>query len=218
MSVMAAQLAFSRRAGLVGLLVVALAGIGAWAGPQARAAEEIDLAGTARVTLGINNYCNLGSSAPQRAGTKTFDFPVRVSVSGPMQAGGVREPNPLHLFIGTGSQGPEGSFALVSAHTVATGSGDLLLTYWKLGYDTDTGALTGKLTDSHTREAAAANILFITKDLVGCRPELGTIPFMAAMGNGSELQGTLSRSAAQIRVVGRSVDGLFDYQIDIRAS
>lgn len=211
--------AHRRRSIVVVVMVAVLVAVGWFAGPQARAAAvPIMLNGTATITLGVNNYCDFTSSSPRRVGTKKFQYPVTVSVDEPRRGGGVEEPNPVHVFVGTSGQGSEGTFTLTTADSFATSGGDVLLTYWDIAYDSAGGAVSGTLTDTHVQEAAAANMLFVTQDLVPCRSELGQIPFIAAMGEGTALRGTIDSGDAAIQIVGRSIDGLFDYQIDIRAS
>lgn len=140
--------------------------------------------------------------------TLTISAPVRDSDGG-------GESNPIHLTLGTDRQDAEGSFLASSVQrfrTPDTGR-ELTLVYWQLSYDNNTGHVVGTLVDNHLREVAALNTLGVTKDLVDCRPELGSTPFVAAMDKGTKLQGQLSRNGGQIDLAGSSVDRLFDFRI-----
>ena len=65
-----------------------------------------------------------------------------------------------------------------------------------------------------SQEALAYNGLTVAQTLIPCRPNMGTIPMIAAMAEGTQLQGSLTRSGAAFTVAGRSTDGLYEFRIE----
>ncbi|SDT82229.1 hypothetical protein SAMN05216371_7040 [Streptomyces sp. TLI_053] len=173
--------------------------------------------GTARVTVQLYDYCSL-DGARRPAGSQTYSMATTLSVERPREAGGQRESNPFALVISVGPPGQTGAVGLGTSVAVATGSGQLLLTYWKLSWDS--GTLRGQLTDNHVREAAALNLINWATLLVPCRPELGTLPggMPHSVAVGASLSGKLTATSTSLTAKGASDDGLVEFTFEFSGS
>jgi hypothetical protein len=192
---------------------VALGLVGA--GTASAAGDEFVYNGTAEITVAQYGYCGF-SSEPAPIGQRSFTAPVTLVVGDPAaDSDGGAEQNPVHFTVQTDQQGPTGAWSVTTglvATTPDTGR-DLAVQYWTNEYDPETGRLAGRLTNDHKEEALAYNLVNVEQLLVPCRPELGTIPMVAAMGEGTELAGTLDADQASIEIAGVSSDGLTQYHI-----
>ncbi|MEK2493216.1 hypothetical protein WN990_27045 [Kitasatospora purpeofusca] len=173
--------------------------------------------GTTRVTVQLYDYCSPnGSRRP--AGSQTYSMPTSLTVERPREAGGLRENNPFALVLSVGQPSQTGAFTLGTSVAVAASSGQLLLTYWKLSWDS--GALRGQLTDNHVREAAALNLVNWATLLVPCRPELGTLPggMPHSVAVGASLSGKLTATTTSLTAKGASDDGLVEFAFEFSGS
>ncbi len=199
------------------LLLTATTALGLALTGSASAAEEEELVytGQAEITVAQFGYCGF-SSEPAPIGQRSFTAPVTLVVADQAaDSDGGAEQNPVHFTFQTDQQGPTGAWSITTglvATTPTTGR-DLAVQYWTDEYDPATGRLTARLTDDHVEESLAYNLVNVEQLLVPCRPELGTIPMVAAMGEGSELVGTLDTDEAAIEVKGVSSDQLTQYHI-----
>jgi hypothetical protein len=187
----------------------------ALAGSASAAEGELVYAGQAEITVAQYGYCGF-SSEPAPIGQRTFTAPVTLVVADPAaDSDGGAEQNPVHFTLQTDQQGPTGAWSITTglvATTPTTGR-DLAVQYWTDEYDPASGRLAARLTDDHVEEALAYNLVNVEQLLVPCRPELGTIPMVAAMGEGSELAGTLDTDGASLEISGVSSDQLTQYHI-----
>ncbi|CAN3978754.1 hypothetical protein [Kitasatospora purpeofusca] len=173
--------------------------------------------GTTRVTVQLYDYCS-PNGARRPAGSQTYSMPTSLTVERPREAGGLRENNPFALVLSVGQPSQTGAFTLGTSVTVAAGSGQLLLTYWKLSWDS--GTLRGQLTDNHVREAAALNLVNWATLLVPCRPELGTLPggMPHSVAVGASLSGKLTATSTSLTAKGASDDGLVEFAFEFSGS
>ncbi len=70
------------------------------------------------------------------------------------------------------------------------------------------------LQEDDAEEALAYNGLTVAQMLIPCRPNTGTIPMIAAMAEGTQLRGSMTRAGAAFTVAGRSTDGLYEFRIE----
>lgn len=172
--------------------------------PALPARAEATLQGTATLTVITYDFCGPGGQR-RAADRSTYQLPAHVAIAAP----GPGDTNPFAFFLAAGPAGGLGSIELHSALVATATSGRLLLTYWRLGSDGTN--ISGVLADPHEREAAAANLFNAAQLLVPCRPELGALPpWPRALAAGSQLQGRVADSHADISVAGSTTDGLTD--------
>lgn len=181
----------------------------------ASAAGEMVWSGVSTVTITSYDYCD-PSGGRRPIGQRSWTSPSTLTVSAPVQdSSGAGEQNPFHLTLATERQDVEGTYLVSSGHVATTPETgrDVALTYWSLGYDDATQQIAGTLVSDHVEEAAAINLLGVTQQLVPCRPELGTIPFVAAMAEGTRLAGALAPEAGVVEITGTSTNGLYDFHV-----
>ncbi|WP_306193097.1 hypothetical protein [Streptomyces sp. MK5] len=178
-------------------------------------------AGTAEVTIGYYDYCDLSTTQRRHYDTRTASMPVTLVITPPQQdTGGVSDPNPFTFQLATDQQGGEGTFGLQSAFygTMQEGSGrDVLLVYWTIQQNTDTGEVTAELTDSHRAEGAAFNLIFSQGNGQPCDITSG----VAALGDGKDsrdyktsMRGKIDANRAQLHVEGTSWNGNRDLVVN----
>jgi hypothetical protein len=94
-------------------------------------------------------------------------FPASAILSAPLEHGGDTEQNPFSFSLDVGYETAglpvEGSFWLRSAMGLYTPETKrpLLVEYWVLDYDEETGELVGELVDTHSDLGAAFNYLWV---------------------------------------------------------
>ncbi|MFD5557003.1 hypothetical protein ACFWIA_24585 [Streptomyces sp. NPDC127068] len=171
--------------------------------------------GTAKVSVDVYDHCGAGG-ARRLADSRTYSLPGTLSLSRPRTGGGFTEDNPFSLVLAVGQPSDTGALSMWSA-AVSTTSGqdltgnprdpNLLLTYWDL--DWSAGQLSGRLTDPHTREAVALNLVNWPTPLAACRPELGQLPggHPHALGAGTTLGGRLDTGGLSLTAQGSTQSG-----------
>lgn len=184
-------------------------------------AGRVVYSGPAQVRVEYYDYCDLSSTNRRHYDSRSADMPVTLVINDPSQdSSGNREPNPFFFSLATDSQGEEGTFGLQSALAgkMEAGSGrDVLLVYWEIQYDEDTGEFSGELTDSHRKEAAASNLLFSQGNGQPCDVSSGVL----ALGDGKDnpdfrtvMKGRISDRTVQVHVEGISWNGNRDLVVD----
>jgi hypothetical protein len=117
---------------------------------------------------------------------------------------GGAEQNLLHFTLQTDQQAATGAWSVTTGLVATTPdtARHLAVQYWTETYDPSTGHLAATLTEDHVEEALAYNLVGIEQLIVPCQPQVGTIPTVAAMGEGSRPAGTLDpprdRSASTV--------------------
>ncbi|MFF2021319.1 hypothetical protein ACFVW2_05845 [Streptomyces sp. NPDC058171] len=171
--------------------------------------------GTAKVSVDVYDHCGAGG-ARRLADSRTYSLPGTLSLSRPRTGGGFTEDNPFSLVLAVGQPSETGAMSMWSA-AVSTTSGqdltgnprdpNLLLTYWDL--DWSAGRLNGRLTDPHTQEAVALNLVNWPTPLAACRPELGQLPggHPHALGAGTTLSGRLDTGGLSLTARGSTQSG-----------
>lgn len=169
--------------------------------------------GTAKVALNVYDYCGSGNSR-RLAGSRTYAMPATLDFGKPMQGGGPTEGNPFSLALSVGDPSQQGAMTFKSAQAYNVSSGQALLTYWKLQWDGS--KIEGSLTDDHTREAAALNLVNWPTPLVPCRPELGPLPngYPHPMSTGTAIAGQVTKSSAALAAKGSTGDLDFELQFN----
>jgi hypothetical protein len=178
-------------------------------------AAETIYSGRADVTIGYADaFGNL-------KGRQAFNYAVDVTVDAPARSGRIVERNPIHLVVAPSDDrqaGQNGVITIWSAMPLTDPKDGVqfLLQYWTLTLDAT--MLEGRLSNTHTAEAAALNLLNDIDELVPGRPELGMIPRVAALARGCTLRGTLTRSSIDIEIRGNVTDQSRPFIMRVRAS
>ncbi|MDL2081754.1 hypothetical protein QNN03_35550 [Streptomyces sp. GXMU-J15] len=182
--------------------------------------------GTASVTVGVYDYCTTDGSR-RFAQSETYSLDATLDLGEPRGGGGETEANPFSLLLAVGQPSEAGALSFWSS-AVGTGSAqdlagnprdpDLLLTYWELEWSD--GQLSGVLTDPHTEEAVALNLLNWPSPLVACRPEFGDMPggFPHAVAEGTTLDGTVDADSASLTAQGSTGDGQLEFRFEFSGS
>jgi hypothetical protein len=187
------------------LTAVLVAGGLLGAGGASAAIGQVTYTGTATVTVDFYDYCGANASLAF-VRTQQYSYPTTLVVADPPNG----DSNPISISLASDQQGGDGQFGVTSVLPTA----GLTLGYWSLAYNSDTGAISGTLTNTHEAEAAATNLLFSTTPLIPCR-DLGSIPNAFSMAEGSTLSGTISTGGAALTVTGRSSDALRAFRVDV---
>jgi hypothetical protein len=185
-----------------------------------------EYSGTAEISVDVYDYCG-GDGSRRLADTRTYSMAGTLSLSRPRTGGGESEDNPFSLVLGVGQPSEAGAVSFWSAAVSTVSSQDLagnprdpnlLLTYWDLDW-TD-GRLSGRLTDPHTEEAVALNLLNWPTAAVACRPEFGELPgaYPHALGTGTTLDGQLGSGSASLTAEGGTSDGQLEFRFDFSGS
>ncbi|MCX5367155.1 hypothetical protein OG864_51745 [Streptomyces sp. NBC_00124] len=178
--------------------------------------------GTAQVTVDVYDYCSTDGSR-RFADTKTYSMNATLDLSRPRTGEGGTETNPFSLLLAVGQPSEAGAVSFWSS-AVSTGSSqdlagnprdpNLLLTYWELAWDD--GELSGRLTDPHTEQAVALNLLNWPSLLVPCRSDLGELPggYPHAVAEGTTLDGEVEGGSANLTAQGSTGDGQLEFRFD----
>lgn len=132
---------------------------------------------------------------------KNYTYPVFVFLNPPLTKDGVTEANPFNLQIypdRSSNPDEEGHLDISSALFIIGPSGEVLLQYWNITLVN--GQIGGILTETHTAESAAANLVWAWDDIAGI---IMTMPFPVATG--AVMTGTLSDNSIEINITGESV-------------
>ena len=162
-------------------------------------------------TVSATNACgrNLGTQTTRIPSTIWIQAPLRnVPASPGLPAPVGADDNPLNLKLhqSTTAAGiAPGAISLGSALLFNSTSPSVILRYWGLGFDGT--SLTGTLVEDHREEAAAFNLLAISDELVPCRPELGIIPNVVPLREGTRLSGTVTATEVRLRIEGNVLRG-----------
>ena len=159
--------------------------------------------------------------------TETTQVPSRVTVRPPLAntpeqpgfpAPVGADPNPVNIVLGqttaAGSIAP-GAVLVSSAVRFRATSPGLILRYWSLALAGT--ALTGTLVEDNREQAAAANLLSATADLVPCMPQFGSFPNQEPIAEGATLTGTLTATEVRLRITGNTVNTLRPFTAEIVA-
>lgn len=187
-----------------------------------------EYSGTADISVDVYDYCAADGSR-RLAGSRTYSMNSTLNLSGPRTGGDETEANPFSMLFAAGDPSRAGAVSFWSSAVSTTSSQDLagnprdprlLLTYWDI--DWSDGELDARLTDPHTQQAIALNLLNWPSPVVPCRSDLGELPggYPHALASGTTFTGRLDRSAASLTAEGGSTDGLiaFRFQFDGTAS
>lgn len=148
----------------------------------------------------------------QAKGVFSFQNALQVSLASPLNAGGLQETNPFRFIIESISVAggpPPGSPGQISLASAANVNG-VMLQYWQFGASSDTN-WQGSLTDSHVREAAAANLLIVPRP---SGPHTDT-PAPLAMAEGAQMRITANESQFTMILDGVCTDGFTSFHIEI---
>ncbi|WP_152421351.1 twin-arginine translocation signal domain-containing protein [Natronococcus amylolyticus] len=178
------------RAGGTAAAVMALAGI--TTNPIAAQSQQEIYEGTAVTQVEYRDPYG------QTQGAREYQFPARVVFDAPKSAGGVTENNPFSFYLFSADPGAEGALDLWSSYpAVDSADGrEILFQYWELR--TDGNELQGELTNSHTAEAAALNLINTETEIA---PGI-SLPMPAAIVEGTALRGVFQDGSLSITVQG----------------
>ncbi|MHB9863751.1 hypothetical protein [Streptomyces sp. YIM S03343] len=178
--------------------------------------------GTADVSVDVYDYCSTDGSR-RLADTKTYSMRATLDLSRPRSGGGETEANPFSLLLAVGQPSEAGAVSFWSSAVSTVSSQDLagntrdpnlLLSYWTLQWAD--GELTGRLTDAHTEQAVALNLLNWPSLIVPCRSDLGELPggYPHAVAEGTTLGGGLDGGSAHLTAQGSTGDGQLEFRFD----
>jgi hypothetical protein len=178
--------------------------------------------GTAQVTVDVYDYCSADGSR-RFADTTTYSMNATLDLSRPRTGEGGTEANPFSLLLAVGQPSEAGAVSFWSSAVSTVSSQDLagnprdpnlLLTYWELAWDD--GELSGRLTDPHTEQAVALNLLNWPSPLVPCRSDLGELPggYPHAIAEGTTLDGEVEGGSANLTAQGSTGDGQLEFRFD----
>ena len=139
-----------------------------------------------------------------------------VVVYGPPKQGGLTETNPFNLFIGPANPnetGLPGHFEVHSAVLVGTN----VFQFWEIQWQ-ENQAFTGTLTDAHNQEALSTNLINVELPLIPGRPQLGVNTVAKAMGEGTQIAGTVTDTETAIHLHGTTIDQFTQFDSQIQAT
>ena len=183
----------------------------------AEAAGEVVFAGTQ-----VANVQSIDPLSGQSLGIQSFQIPAIVVVSPRISGGGLTESNPFNLVASATDKSAAGAVDVWSAAVANVPAnidvpnpnpGPVLLQYWEIQSDQTGAQFAGQLTNSHTAEAAALNLINAPTQIA---PGVPPIPFPRAIVEGSTLQGQSDGTSIRIVIQGNTVDGFtpFTSQVD----
>lgn len=175
--------------------------------------------GTAEVEVDYYDYCDLSSLDRHYLGSERYRFAATFLAQPPQRdSDGYQDPNGWRFTFSSEHQSGEGAFFFTSAYygTMQFGSGrDVLLIYWDLWYDPDTGEVWGTLTDSRRNEGLALNQLSSSQPVVACQPQHGWLPMMYPFNEGAEMLGRLDERGGEFRFEAQATNGTRDVTIQV---
>ncbi|KAG7344620.1 hypothetical protein IV203_022628 [Nitzschia inconspicua] len=167
-------------------------------------------------TVALDKYKYEGfSSTPVFVESVNRQFGTTIAVTDPRSHPDttIRETNPFSITIHSDIFSQEGSFSIASALFLRTPTDRIYLAqYWTFESYTD-GTLEGTLTNNHLAQAAAYNLVDVTKEIY---PGY-SMPFPNAIANGAKISGTLMMEQAQLTIVGNTEDQLTFFVITLDA-
>lgn len=147
---------------------------------------------------------------------KSYEYPIFLYIKSPVKVGSVVEENPINLSIypDRDSGDEEEGYIDISSAIVLNDEdvGQVLLQYWTLKLENN--KVTGTLTDTHTAEAAAANLLWAWDEITSGLTM--TWPFPIARN--TSMSGTLSDNSISLEIVGQSTNTYRQFQSTITAA
>ncbi|WP_190039525.1 hypothetical protein [Streptomyces fructofermentans] len=178
--------------------------------------------GTAEVAVDVYDFCSSDGSR-RLADSRTYTVDSTLDLGRPRTGGGETEDNPFSLLFAAGDPADAGAVSFWSSAVGTASAQDLagnprdpqaLLTYWDM--DWSDGELDATLTDPHTSQAVALNLLNWSAPVVACRDDLGQLPggFPHALASGTTLAGRLDDSGASLTGQGTSTDSLLEFRIE----
>lgn len=147
----------------------------------------------------------------------TYERDVVVVFGPPRGApGGLTETNPFNLFIGPGDPNETGQPGHWEIHSALL-SGNVLFQFWEYEQFED-GTFNGVLINPHNQEAIAANLINVETPLIPGRPQLGVNTLPKAMGEGTQLSGSVSEDTVSIQLLGATIDQFTQFDSRIEAT
>ncbi|MFI6493060.1 hypothetical protein [Streptomyces sp. NPDC050564] len=182
--------------------------------------------GTADISVDIYDYCNADGSR-RLADSQTYSLASTLNLSRPRTGGDETEDNPFSLLFAAGDPSQAGAVSFWSSAVGTTSGQDLagnprdpqlLLTYWDVSWSD--GELDARLTDPHTHEAVALNLLNWPSPVVACRSDLGQLPggYPHALASGTTFAGQLDGSTASLTAEGSSTDSLIQFRFEFEGT
>jgi len=177
--------------------------------------------GTADISVDVYDYCDADGSR-RLADSQSYSLDSTLNLSRPRTGGDETENNPFSLLFAAGDPSRAGAVSFWSSAVSTTSGQDLagnprdpqvLLTYWDMGWSD--GELDARLTDPHTQEAVALNLLNWSSPVVACRSDLGQLPggYPHALASGTTFNGQLDDSTASLTAEGSSTDSLIEFHL-----
>ncbi len=176
--------------------------------------SEREYKGTATVTVEFWDY-DVYSNQDVYVGKKEYTYNVFVFTGPPLRCEGVNETNPFNLSIypeRISGQDEEGHFDMSSCMIINDPYvGKVILQYWNLTLNGQN--LSGTLTDNHTAEASASNLIWAMENIAGIQM---TMPFPIATG--AILTGTINDKNCNFTISGQSTNTYRRFSCNISAN
>jgi hypothetical protein len=166
------------------------------------AQDEIIYEGTARLTVELVDVYG------RHTGTPTYETHVKIVLAEAHPL----ESNPFHMSLQTEPLvNAPGEISLWSG-LAAEGT---FFQYWTYDFvDEGSSRFAGTLTDPHTRESIALNLMTIPVDIA---PNLN-MPYILAIGQGAEMVGEFAGDELAIAVEGNTTDAVHPFELQIEAT
>ncbi len=172
--------------------------------------EYGDFQGSWTVSITRYDYCATGTA--QASGTQSVTLAADLLIEASKDTGEVTETNPFSFILQAGNLTENGSATLASALVAggltpdSEGNDEALIQYWSFQQSGD--EVTGTLNDADGGVDGYYNDLNLDKQLVPCRPDLGTLDaFPLAMADGTTMTGTISDGHVDLVIQGETTDG-----------
>ncbi|KAA0941536.1 hypothetical protein [Streptomyces apricus] len=178
--------------------------------------------GTAEVSVDVYDFCASDGSR-RLADSQSYSLDATLDLGRPRSAGDETEDNPFSLLFAAGDPAKSGAVSFWSSAVGTASSEDLagnsrdpqtLLTYWDVGWAD--GELDARLTDPHTAQAVALNLLNWASPVVACRADLGLLPGGSPhpLAVDTTFSGQLDSSTASLTAEGDSTDSLIEFRFE----
>jgi hypothetical protein len=175
--------------------------------------QEVLYNGNSSMTIQYYDY-NPYSGQDVFIEEKTYTYNSQVFIKPPLSSSDITESNPFSMHIypnRISGMDNEGYLDFSSALIFTVNAGYVLLQYWNITLNGN--QLSGTLTDTHSAEATALNMIWAWDDIAGIRM---TMPF--AMANGTTLTGTISKKSISLIITGQSINTYRRFRWQVNAA
>ncbi|MCB2207853.1 MAG: hypothetical protein KQH67_06115 [Bacteroidetes bacterium] len=145
---------------------------------------------------------------------KQYSYNSTIYIKPPLTQDGITESNPFNLQVfpdRVNGMEEEGHIDISSSLIFTVSYGRVLLQYWN--YTLTGDQINGTLSENHSAEAAAANMLWAWDDIAGIHM---TMPF--SLATGATISGTVGQNSLSLYIAGESICTYRKFTCQINAS